>query len=149
MNSPSSSVADQCILDFLHDRDVFCPLCKYNLRNLTIPRCPECGYRLRLSIGLVEPSQAPWILALVGLAASAGLGVLAALLMWVGVKGGLEPWVQVMFSYLIACIPLSLCFVLLRRRVLRLHSLIQWIFAGITFLAPLAVLFVFFRNELF
>jgi hypothetical protein len=25
--------------------DVHCPLCKYNLRGLIEPRCPECGYR--------------------------------------------------------------------------------------------------------
>jgi hypothetical protein len=24
--------------------DLLCPLCKYNLRHLTIPRCPECGF---------------------------------------------------------------------------------------------------------
>lgn len=26
------------------DHDVLCPLCEYNLRGLTEPRCPECGY---------------------------------------------------------------------------------------------------------
>jgi len=25
--------------------DIVCPLCEYNLRGLTEPRCPECGYR--------------------------------------------------------------------------------------------------------
>jgi hypothetical protein len=25
--------------------DAFCPLCNYNLRGLTEPRCPECGHR--------------------------------------------------------------------------------------------------------
>jgi rubredoxin len=25
--------------------DVLCPLCEYNLRGLSEPRCPECGYR--------------------------------------------------------------------------------------------------------
>lgn len=25
--------------------EVYCPLCAYNLRGLTQPRCPECGYR--------------------------------------------------------------------------------------------------------
>ncbi len=25
------------------DRDLFCPRCRYNLRGLTTPRCPECG----------------------------------------------------------------------------------------------------------
>jgi len=27
------------------DRDISCPLCEYNLRALTEPRCPECGFR--------------------------------------------------------------------------------------------------------
>lgn len=27
--------------------DLSCPLCEYNLRGLTEPRCPECGYRFR------------------------------------------------------------------------------------------------------
>lgn len=26
------------------DEDIHCPLCDYNLRGLTVPRCPECGY---------------------------------------------------------------------------------------------------------
>jgi hypothetical protein len=26
-------------------RDIFCPLCDYNLRGLIEPRCPECGHR--------------------------------------------------------------------------------------------------------
>src|SRR6185503_2909506 len=29
----------------LSSRDLHCPLCEYNLRGLTEPRCPECGYR--------------------------------------------------------------------------------------------------------
>ena len=24
--------------------EVYCPLCEYNLRGITEPRCPECGY---------------------------------------------------------------------------------------------------------
>jgi len=27
--------------------DVVCPLCEYNLRGLTEPRCPECGYQFK------------------------------------------------------------------------------------------------------
>jgi hypothetical protein len=27
------------------DEEIFCPLCQYNLRGLTVPRCPECGHR--------------------------------------------------------------------------------------------------------
>ena len=34
--------------------DVVCPLCAYNLRGLTEPRCPECGYRFEWR-ELLEP----------------------------------------------------------------------------------------------
>lgn len=33
---------------YLHNRDVPCPGCGYNLRNATAARCPECAYRLQL-----------------------------------------------------------------------------------------------------
>lgn len=26
-------------------REIHCPLCEYNLRGLSEPRCPECGYQ--------------------------------------------------------------------------------------------------------
>src|SRR5436309_2556110 len=33
----------QALIDFLRDRDVACPLCRYNLRGLTSARCRECA----------------------------------------------------------------------------------------------------------
>ena len=38
--------------------DVFCPLCEYNLRGLSEPRCPECGYRSDWP-DLLNPNRAP------------------------------------------------------------------------------------------
>ncbi len=32
-----------CAVDTPVDRDLYCPRCRYNLRGLTTPRCPECG----------------------------------------------------------------------------------------------------------
>jgi hypothetical protein len=29
--------------------DLPCPRCQYNLRGLTVPRCPECGYHFAWS----------------------------------------------------------------------------------------------------
>jgi hypothetical protein len=59
---------------FLAARDVSCPACGYNLRDLQTDRCPECGDQLLLRIGLVEPRQGALIAGLVGLAAGLGLG---------------------------------------------------------------------------
>jgi hypothetical protein len=36
--------------------DLRCPLCEYDLRGLTEPRCPECGYRFAWS-DLTDPSK--------------------------------------------------------------------------------------------
>lgn len=64
---------------FVAGRDVACPGCGYNVRDLPGDVCPECGQRLRLSLGLVEPKQASLIAGLVGLAAGAGFGGLLVL----------------------------------------------------------------------
>jgi hypothetical protein len=68
------------LLEFLADRDVECPNCKYNLRSLTSRRCPECGEEMKLSVGLVEPKQAAFIAGIVGL--SAGVGLCGLLLVY-------------------------------------------------------------------
>ncbi|MDB5354948.1 MAG: hypothetical protein JWN24_1401 [Phycisphaerales bacterium] len=36
--------------------EVFCPLCDYNLRTLTQPRCPECGYQFHWP-DLLDPAR--------------------------------------------------------------------------------------------
>lgn len=49
-NAPDA--AERRLLDFLQHHDASCPLCGYNLRQLTQPRCPECNQELRLRVGL-------------------------------------------------------------------------------------------------
>ena len=65
--------APDLLQTFLAGRDVACPGCGYNLRDLRGSRCPECGDALSLRVGLVEPKQAAGIAGLIGLAAGAGL----------------------------------------------------------------------------
>ena len=65
---------DKYLLLFVRGRDVWCPGCAYNLRDLASDRCPECGQELEVSLRLVEPRQGLLIAGLVGLAAGAGLG---------------------------------------------------------------------------
>ena len=38
------------------DQDVACPLCEYNLRGASEPRCPECGYRFEWR-DLLDPER--------------------------------------------------------------------------------------------
>lgn len=42
--------AEGLLVDFLAGRDVACPACGYNLRDLTSAVCPECGERLGLHV---------------------------------------------------------------------------------------------------
>jgi hypothetical protein len=49
------SDATQLLLAFVRDRDVSCPRCAYNLRNLTRPICPECGETFTLRVGAERP----------------------------------------------------------------------------------------------
>ncbi len=52
------------LVEFLQDRDAPCPLCGYNLRNLTGDVCPECGQKLLLTVG-VHHMRFGWFLATV------------------------------------------------------------------------------------
>jgi hypothetical protein len=81
---PGEPPAAELLTRFLAGRDVPCPVCRYNLRDLTGTRCPECGLELRLAIGaagarfgllvfalvprlmMLGLSVAPWILSLDG-----------------------------------------------------------------------------------
>jgi hypothetical protein len=49
------------LVRFLHERDVLCPRCSYNLRNLTQPFCPECREALSLRVD-VQPLVIRWLL---------------------------------------------------------------------------------------
>jgi len=49
---------------FLRDRDVPCPLCGYNLRDLTQLQCPECRHDLRLTVGVTTPRFLWFLLAM-------------------------------------------------------------------------------------
>jgi hypothetical protein len=68
---------------FLADRDVSCPQCGYNLRDLRGRRCPECGEDLVLRVNVAEPRQAALITGLVGLSAGAGFSGLLLLYLFI------------------------------------------------------------------
>ena len=76
---------------FVAARDVGCPVCNYNLRDLTTDRCPECGDQLVLRINMAEPRQG-WVVAgLVGLSAGAGLHGLLILYAFIRIAKGDSP----------------------------------------------------------
>ncbi len=52
---PQPADGDALLLEFVRDRDASCPLCGYNLRNLSTTTCPECREPLSLSVGFRKP----------------------------------------------------------------------------------------------
>lgn len=69
---------------YLADRDVPCPMCEYNLRDLPGDRCPECGERFRLQVGLTDPKLAGFIFGLVGI--TVGFGFSSLMLVGAGIS---------------------------------------------------------------
>lgn len=70
------------VIQYLRERDAPCPVCQYNLRNLTAARCPECGREVRLTIGTTEPFMRAWItlaFAAFGTASIGGLILMACI----------------------------------------------------------------------
>ena len=76
---PTVELDRQALVEFLRDRDISCPLCRYNLRGLLSPRCPECGRDLELRVGLSEPRQGAWLSAQIATTAAAGIGLMIAI----------------------------------------------------------------------
>lgn len=66
------------LLTYLRGRDVPCPVCGYNLRDLTRPVCPECRHDVMLTVGVLRPRLGWLMIALVPCAFS---GIAAALLL--------------------------------------------------------------------
>ena len=65
-SAPAEPLQTELLQALLRDTDIPCPLCSYNLRNLTGSRCPECGGALKLQVGLAEPRLGAYITLLTG-----------------------------------------------------------------------------------
>ena len=81
-NAIQSSVQEgttHLLESLLHERDIPCPLCGYNLRNLKSDRCPECGGGLKVQVGLTEPRLMTYIALLVACCVGLGGSVLFTL----------------------------------------------------------------------
>jgi hypothetical protein len=137
-NAPDSDV--QALIEFLRDRDAWCPACRYNLRGLTTPRCPECGRELRLSVGVTEPFLRAWIMLAVSTCASSALGVLMAWILFrEGWPGGTEERsLKVSIVIYIVMIPLGPLVLVTRRRFLRMTKDVQWRIAGFVAIVSVA-----------
>lgn len=85
------------LIDFLHERDVECPLCGYNLRNLTGSVCPECREELVLTVG-IRKLRFGWLLVAVAPGIFSGIAALLLALPIIIVPltgGGPAPWLVI------------------------------------------------------
>ena len=148
MAEPPASDAE-FLRQFLEGRDINCPQCDYNLRDLTGTRCPECGEELVLRLQLEEPRQAAALAGLIGLCAGAGMNFLLLgffVIQYVhSPSWGNEDWKFVYvnaggFIVLGACIALWL---LAWRQIRRLEPVRRWSLAAAAAALSIADLIVF------
>jgi len=136
---PDSPLDDDAeLLRWLANRDAACPLCGYNLRALTSPRCPECGQQVRLSISAVDLHLAAWIVLLVFLCASGGLGFIFFIEILVH---GFPPIGKIPLCTMIATAPLAVVAAFTRRRFQAIGRRVQWL-AAISVALGVVILFI-------
>lgn len=119
---------------FLADRDVPCPACGYNIRQLQKDTCPECGRPLRLTIGIVGLSNI-WIATLLGAIVPAACGLPFHILLLFAFSQGLalgditsDPTGIVfllLIVYTLCCVPISITLLAARRNFIRLGFKVQ------------------------
>ena len=63
------------LLDFLADHDASCPVCGYNLRGISTPRCPECGRTVHFEVVPAESHLRAWVALAATTCSAAGLGL--------------------------------------------------------------------------
>lgn len=77
--------ADESVLQqFLAQRDLPCPVCKYNLRGLSSTSCPECGARLDLRIGSIDLKLGPWLVCVFAVALPIGFNSILSVIATIG-----------------------------------------------------------------
>ena len=129
--------------DFLSQRDIPCPGCRYNLRGLTTAQCPECGENLRLTVGLEYPKQAALITGLVGLAASAGFNAMLLVYLILEVVAGrgmnayMYPFLFINLIGMVISGGLIAAWLLLWRRLHRQDSAVRWMASLVCLALPL------------
>jgi hypothetical protein len=122
---------DRLVAAFLHEGDATCPSCGYNLRNLTKARCPECDWRLELTLRVVQRSLAAWIAMITVLALNAGFGLLVIYITlsrgWPAYEGKRYQIYYAAYLYQMLTVPMLVAVILGRRFLLRASLTRQWI----------------------
>ncbi|HEV7299501.1 MAG TPA: hypothetical protein VGN72_09075 [Tepidisphaeraceae bacterium] len=114
----------EALVQYLQTRDVPCPGCGYNLRQLQSVMCPECGQQLKLSVGLVDQRLGWWITCLLGCCIPATFGAFTLIFVAPDVPTrelARIPWqILLLWTYLIAMIPTVFILIVRRRTYQRM-----------------------------
>ena len=135
------------LLDFTSERDVSCPGCGQNLRDLAGSRCPECGVSLQLTVGTVRRPPLLLMLAIIPLGFSCVALVMLVVSIVMIAQPAPYPW-QVIYLVCMGIFNTLLCFLLCRygRAFLQQSMTRQALLAGLAWawcMAGLSILWIF------
>lgn len=129
------------LLRFVHERDIACPRCGYNLRNLTTPVCPECREQLSLKVGVPRVPLLPLLMTIVpGAFCAVAVGIFSVMCVLHGppsLSRDWGVWMLIGFFLLSAIAGVALAFA--NRWFLRLHRSVQTGLAAIVWAVHLGV----------
>ena len=136
--------ADRMLLDFVRDRDVACPSCGYNVRNLTKPVCPECEEPLVLKVG-GKTYPVRWLLATVapGIFTGVTAGVMAVTLLIMGPPNFVSLGVIFTGIFFIASAALAVVLIIWNKRFIRQPQPRQIMWAVLLWVIHLSAFFTF------
>lgn len=152
MNSHSTNDAagpdeprdDALLVEFLRERDADCPACRYNLRNLTSNRCPECGHRLALHVTAPDVRYGPLIGLIASLLAMTGVAFLFVIMCIVygpPYRGFVAVVIGIVYG--LAAVPAAIFLYRCRLRFLRLSPVTQLVAAAASWMWHLALIVIF------
>ena len=135
------------LIEYLKECREQCPSCRYDLHNLTSPRCPECGEALILRVGLEQPRLGALITGVIGLASGLGFSGLAlGWGLWMMMTNRFGPrWEELTILFTECVVTLTLILLWLRagRRVRRMSPPARWLLSLLCFAVPIANLLFF------
>lgn len=103
------------LIGWLEARDIPCPVCRYNLRDLKVPTCPECSAPLRLAVASPSTNMAPWFVACVALALAVGFDGVVTVLISFGLivfpPKAIRPAVSLLGAFLVLTLICIACLV--------------------------------------
>ncbi len=134
---------------WLDAHDEPCPVCRYNLRGVRSPACPECNTPLTLGVRSPRAIFGPWAVALIACSLGLGFDGVTSLFMLAPVigTGGEDPLAIAMWTTLTTlgvCSGIGVAWLLTRRRIwMRMRPGAQWrtawtVFFGVGLLHLLA-----------